>query len=176
MAGTTYTLTIDRTPHQSKPKGAEIGAITRRLQAAGPEAVSYEELERIILTGGTICCGCYQPTQSKWGEFVGMQLFALDFDNPDVLDPMDALGRCEEMNLPPLMMYFTFSATVEPWYPKYRLLFDAGELIADKHECECFLITLLEVFPEADQACKNLNRLYFGGSEAIRLDTADWMR
>lgn len=175
MAGTSFTLTIDRTPHQSKPKGAEVGAITRRLQAAGPEAVSYEELERIILTGGTICCGCYRPARDRWGEFVGMQLFALDFDNPDELGPMDALERCEAMKLSPLMLYFTFSATVEPWHPKYRLLFDAGVIITNQDRCKRYLATLLEVFPEADQACSNLNRLYFGGREAIRLDTASWV-
>ena len=112
MGDKLITITIDPTPHSEKPGSAETAVITRRLQAAGPSTVTFEELEAVILDGGTVCCGCFEPRGNAWGPFVGMQLFMLDFDDPDRLDPLAALDRCHELNLPPAFVYFTFSATV----------------------------------------------------------------
>ena len=166
MAGT-ITCTIDPTPHDRKPSGSEIGRITNRLKTSGPSIVTADELRAVILRGGSIVCGCYEPSREGWGAFKGMQLFMLDFDHPEKLEPLDALERCYQMHLQPLFCYFTFSATVDPWNPKFRLVFDAGEIIADEATAHEYLQTLLFLFPEADQSCSNLNRLFFGGLEII---------
>lgn len=166
MGNDTFTLTIDRTPHATKNQAiADVAAITRRLQAAGPETVTFEDLAATIEAGGTICCGCYQPSARGWGEFVGMQLLALDFDNPLELSPEAALRRCEELHLEPLLFYFTLSMTAS--YPKYRIIFDMGEFVTDAEAAHTALRELLGVFSEADQQCSNLNRLFFGGSKVL---------
>lgn len=172
--GDKYTLTIDRTPHTAKPNNKETALITRRLQAAGRVTLTYGELADLILTGGTFCCGCYQPSAKGWGEFVGMQMLALDFDRPDVLDPMDALDRCERLHIAPLLLYFTFGATVDPWYPKYRLVFNMGELVTDEDAAHGIIREMLDVFPEADKQCSNVSRLFFGGREIIDCRGGAW--
>lgn len=168
------TITVDHAPHAEKPNRVEAGAITRRLQLAGPTRITFEELGEIILQGGTVCCGTFEPCAGGWGEFLGMQLFMLDFDDPEKLEPIDALERCCKMHLPPAMIYFTFTATTEPWNPKYRLVFDNGEVITDEEKAREFLLNLLKLFPEADKACKNINRLFYGGQELIDCRAGRW--
>lgn len=190
-----FLVQLDPTPHAVKPEGAEIGAITRRLQQAGPSLVSFEELRDAILAGATWCGGCFEPHAGGWGPFVSQQIFALDFDNdaeyrrkdgskgkrpllPDergYLEPTDALARCKELGIAPMMLYVTFHATVEPWYPRYRIVFDAGELVTDEARASDVLKTLLAAFPEADQKCSNVNRLFFGGVEAFDLRAGRWL-
>ena len=76
-----FLIQLDQTPHAVKPEGAEIGAITRRLQQAGPSLVTFEELCDAILAGATWCGGCFEPCAGGWGPFVSQQLFGLDVDN-----------------------------------------------------------------------------------------------
>lgn len=166
MPSSTFQVQLDTVPFTSKPSGGEIAAITRRLQQAAPSTVTYDEFEAAILEGRTWCGACYAPCTASWGEFLGQQIFAIDVDHG--LDPLDALQRCEDIGLPPLLLYFTFSATVEPWNPRYRLVFDYGEPVKTEAEAREVIADLLAEFPEADAACKNPNRLFFGGIEVIR--------
>lgn len=93
-------------------------------------------------------------------------------DESGYLDPWEFLARFNKtFHRDPLMMHETFSfafdRTLEGrWNPEtrmcYRVIFDAGESIADRGKAEAVLARLLDVFPEADRACKNVNRLLFG--------------
>ena len=74
-----------------------------------------------------------------------------------------------------MMLYFTFHATVEPWYPRYRIVFDAGEQVTDEARASDVLKTLLAAFPEADQKCSNVNRLFFGGVEVVDCRSGRWL-
>ena len=190
-----FLVQLDPTPHASKPVGAEIGAITRRLQQAGPMLVTFGELRDAILAGATWCGGCFEACVGSWGPFVSQQLFALDVDNdasyvrrdgtrgkrpllPDedgYLDPIEALDRCKELGLAPMMLYFTHSATVDPWWPRYRLVFDVGEPVVEEARAREVLGKLLSIYPEADQACSNLNRLFFGGQEVVDCRGGRWV-
>lgn len=193
-----FPVTIDRVAYSSKPQGAEIGLITRRLQASGPVEVSPEELAEAIAGGHTWCGGCYEPSPRKWGRFIGQRIAALDFDNdvvvlgpdgkplkdaeghvvkrdlrPDeegYLDSWDALARWRStIGEMPLIMYpsFSFAQVADlsepPTKNKYRLVFDLGEGVTNEARAKTLLTRLLGVFPEADTACTNANRLYFGG-------------
>lgn len=77
------------------------------------------------------------------------------------LDPVDALDRCEQLELTPLLLYFSFSAHC-PDKMKYRLVLDLGEVVEDEADAAAIVESLLQAFPEADQSCSNLNRLFFG--------------
>lgn len=190
-----YPVLLDRTPHAAKPEGREIGAITRRLQQAGPTLVTFDVLREAILAGATWCGGLYESCHGGWGDFRGQRLFGLDIDNdaeyqrrdgsrgkrplqPDevgYLEPTDALVRCRKLGIEPMMLYFTFSATTDPWRPKYRIVFDAGELVPTEGEARSVIRALLDAFPEADQRCCNCNRLFFGGVEVIDCRAGRWL-
>lgn len=195
-----YRLTLDPQAFDRKPRGKEVGAITRRLQAAGPAEVTAEELARAIVSGHTWCGGCFEPRTDGWGKFLGMQLFGVDIDNatevldedgrplrdeaghrvkrslmpdePQYLDPWEALSRFNRaFHRDPLMVHATFTHTFDGtiagrWNPRtrmrYRIVFDAGKPVTDEDTARAVLSKLLEIFPEADSACKNPNRLLFG--------------
>lgn len=165
---TKYLVQLDRTPHGTKPKGAEVGAITRRLQNSDPAEVTCEELGAAILSGATWCSACYKPNAGGWGEFVSQQLFALDIDNAAQLDPLAAIHRCKSIGVEPLMIYFTFSATSDN--PRYRLIIAAPDPIRSEAWARLTIGGLLDMFPEADQACRNCNRLWYGGVEVVNCE------
>ena len=148
-----------------KPRAKEIRHIMHCIKVRGYETVSYREFVKAIENGYTFCCGCYKadPNGKKFGEFVGMQLLALDFDNPTperTVSIQDVLDRCEENDIEPLCYYNSFSSTRK--HPKFHFVFDMGDFITDESECTEYLLALLDKFPESDQSCKNLNRLWFG--------------
>lgn len=177
---------LDPTPHPSKPDEREIAAITRRLQGSGPVIVSEEEFIGAVMQGATWCGGCFGPSKAGWGPFWCEQLFALDLDNdagnhtplepgqPGYLDPVGALQRCKDLGLEPMMLYFTFSSSTEPWWPRYRLVFRTDEPVCDEVKARSVIGTLLRAFPEADQKCSNVNRLFFGGVEYVDCRHGGW--
>lgn len=192
-----FIVTIDRVAYSSKPRKRDIGAITRRMQASGPVEVTPEELADAIANGHTWCGGCFEPSPSKWGDFIGQRITALDFDNDVVvlgadgkplkdaeghnvkrdLQPgeegylyhWDALARWREVfDADPLLMYPSFSyeqvadLSQPPTRCKYRIVFDLGAVVTSEQAAEAAIKKLLRLFPEADQSCKNANRLFFG--------------
>lgn len=71
----------------------------------------------------------------------------------------------------PLLVYASFSfrfsgGMANRWDKearmKYRLVLDAGELVTNPEQAAKIREKLLRAFPEADSACSNANRLYFG--------------
>lgn len=177
---------VDRVGYRGrpKPKGTEMGAIRNRL--ARPEAhvsIGVEHLQWALEHGLTIMPGvCVGGTRA--GDWVRQQLWFLDFDNDaeaerrgyPPLDPLDAMARAyDEPNgrahdLEPLFLYFSASATVEPWNPRYRLVFAAPEPVSDRRDAERVGAELLRIFPEADQSSCQLNRMFLSpGKEVLPL-------
>lgn len=93
-------------------------------------------------------------------------------DESGYIDPWECLNRFNKyFHVDPLMMYesfkFSFDRSLEGrWNPetrmRYRVIFDAGEVVTEEAEAAKVAESLLQVFPEADQSCSNVNRLYFG--------------
>jgi len=187
-----FRVTLDSVSYSSKPTGQDATAITRRLQAAGSTECDAATFCEHVKRGRTWVGGCYEPKRGAWGKFVGQQIFALDFDNAATvtvngrpvkdetghevkralrpgeaghLDPVDALDRCEQLQLEPMCLYFTMSAKCPDW-PKYRVVFDMGDAL-DQETAQGVIQSLLTAFPEADQACKNTNRLFFGSNGEV---------
>lgn len=175
MTGT-FAVTLDPVPFSHKPRGREVAGVTRRMQAAGATLVTAAEFVEHVRAGKTWCGGTFSPCEGGWGEFQGQRLFALDFDNgthdrplhegdEGFLHPLAALDRCDSLQIMPLCLYFSMSATYAgddaANVYRYRLVFDM-ENEHDGRAAQAILKTLLELFPEADPACRNANRLWFG--------------
>ena len=173
-------VTLDDVFYRVKPQGSEYGAITKRLQQAGPTICTPTEFSNHVKCGGTWVGAVYEPSDSGWGNFIGQRLFGLDFDNATsrngaksplsvgdegYLDPVDALDRCEKLGFSPMLLYFTYSARCPDW-PRFRLVFDIGEMV-EEEMAKKILRAFLKAFPEADQACKNPNRLYLGSNGEV---------
>lgn len=64
-----------------------------------------------------------------------------------------------------MCLYFTMGAKCPDW-PKFRLVFDMGRPL-DKATAEAVIQSLLTAFPEADQQCRNCNRLFYGSGGEV---------
>ena len=183
-------VTLDSVAYTSKPS-QYVKAITNRMKQAGPTELTRAEFCEALRRGQTWSGGTFEPSRGEWGAFLGEQIFALDFDNDavvygadgkPVLDaeghklkrPLmphekmflgipDALRRCDELGLPLLCVYT--SMRHKPKWPKYRLVFDAGEVITDHQAARDTIATLREMFPQCDQSITKPNRLFFGSTE-----------
>ena len=151
---------LDNVQYKDKPQGIEIAKITNRLEKAQVE-VEIKELANRLVRGQT-----FKPSflmgkkETDWKE---QQLFALDFDKNTTIEA--ELNRCKELNILPVFAYTSFSHTSE--HHKFRLVFCNDEVITDYNTALQLQLTLMQIFSNSDERCKNLSRLYFGGKELI---------
>ena len=196
-----FHVTLDNVAYSRKPSGGEIAAITERAKRAGGVLMDYDSFTRHVYNGGTWVPGTFTTGKVNdegkviWGDFISLQVFALDFDNdtkvldadgkpvkgkkrpllphePGYLNPTQALARCRKLGALPFLMYFSFSA--RPGWPRYRLVFDIGEPCCNEGEAGGYIATMLKEFPEADQGCSNANRLFFGSPRAVHTFREVW--
>lgn len=151
---------LDKKEYKSKPQGIEIAKITNRLESSQTE-ISIKELIDSLIKGCT-----FKPSllngrrEDNWIE---QQLFALDFDENTTIN--NELKRCNELGILPVFGYTSFSHTEE--HHKFRLVFCTNEVITDYNIAKQLQLTLMNIFNNCDDKCKNLSRLYFGGKQVI---------
>lgn len=148
---------LDRVYYKEKPRGGEWGRLTNSMKNAGQEFVSKRDFCEHLRRGGSWIGGHFSDGLTNLEV---LRLIALDFDSPDRLPPLAALDRCERLDVWPMVLYFTLSAT--PANPRYRLIFDCGEDVTDVKEAREIIAALLARFPEADKACRDPARRWLG--------------
>ena len=154
-------LTLDDAYYKTKPGRAEFGKITNRIKAARPREVSKGDFCSHVANGGSWVGGEFENDLKK---LVRWQLSALDFDDGS-FSPTDALDRCELLNITPMCVYFTLSATLDN--PRFRLVFMLDQPLTDEKQARKCISALLGAFPEADQSCKNPNRIFLGSQGEV---------
>lgn len=184
-----FSVLLDSVAYDRKPEGMA-GAVRNRLAA---ETVTESGLCAAIACGRSFQFGMLDGKGFRQSNWVAQQLAAADFDNKtDVLDdngkplrdsdnkvvkrdlepgelgfidPVDAVQRAYDAGLPPMALYFTFSSTLE--HPRFRLVFLLAEPVTDPAVMKAANMGLLALFPEADPACKDLVRLYYGSGGEV---------
>lgn len=171
------TLNLDKTTHNSKPEGALAGAIQNRIRSA-KTTVTVEKLAYWLHNGATMyASACNDKNDASWEA---QEVFALDFDNHEndikkygYLSIEAALERCEDYNLKPAFYYTSFSHQTEKdnYVDKFRLVFISDIKITDVRIRNVMQMGLMKIFPECDNRCKNLSRLFFGSKQgAVEID------
>lgn len=154
-------LTLDDVRYTAKPDRAEFARLMNRMKAAKPRDVDRREFCEHVAAGKSFiggAFGCGLKTLDSW------QLAALDFDDGS-LSPIEALDRCERLDIAPTLLYFTLSSVVEK--PRFRLAFDLGQSVHDADVAADVIATLMHEFPEADGKCKNPNRIFLGSNGEV---------
>lgn len=154
---------IDNKQYNNKPSGAEIGLITNRLVNSKTE-IEIKDLAEKLTRGQT-----FKPSfliGKSEADWQGQQLFALDFDENTTIEAES--NRCRALNILPVIIYTSFSNTEE--HNKFRLVFCTNEVITDYNTAKKLQLTLMSIFINCDEKCKNLSRLYFGGRKLIYLN------
>ncbi|MDO4298269.1 MAG: hypothetical protein Q4C59_07320, partial [Lachnospiraceae bacterium] len=100
-------------------------------------------------------------------NFSHQQVYGLDIDGD--LKFEDFLDRAKEYQILPAFVYATYSYTEQE--QRYRAIFINDCEIDNPQAARILLGMLLLIFPEADQNCKDLARLFFGGKGLLYLDS-----
>ena len=96
-------------------------------------------------------------------NFEQIQLFALDFDNKPENQTTwkHEFARAEHYGLPVLFAYETLRSNENN--RRFRMVFLNDGSINNKSAAEFIIKTLITIFPNSDQSCGNVLRMYFGG-------------
>ena len=151
-----------------KPQGREIGSIKTAMERI---EVTLADLAEAVANGQTFCPGVLEGG-CKNAHWKSQQVFALDFDNKenDPLALQHFRSKCDRLNIMPSLIYSTFSSTDDT--PKFRALFLCQSPVTQKERSKAVMNALLNVFPEADQSCKDSGRLFFGGTKILYQDNS----
>lgn len=160
----TIKLQLDNTGYKQKPT-SEYSRIKPRVQNSEPIDISIADLLDKLAQGHTVSPAVMNGTKaSEWAQ---QQLFLVDVDsdkkNPAPLLTVDkAIEICKTNQLPLCFYYYTFSHTENN--PRFRLGFVMDTVITELIKRKTIVEVLLTLFPNADKACKNADRIFLGSN------------
>lgn len=160
-----FTISLDATRNEQKPTD-DVRRIGFRLKRA---EVTLEELATKLTQpyGYTFSPGVFNADGVRSNKaWVNQQLFALDFDHGITLD--EVLARATMYDVMPAFAYTSFSST--EFNHKFRVIWALDELVTTEQVRNLVILSLMQIFPESDNSCKDASRIYFGGKEIIHND------
>jgi hypothetical protein len=169
-------LHIDSRGYKNKPSGAEVGIVSNRVTQAVME-VTAPELARVMASGYTAVLATMNGKR-KISNMIQQQVLMVDFDNKDEATKKKTEGMfytsIEDIMADSYIqknasfLYKTFSHS-EGW-DKFRVVFILDKPLTSIEEVYGAYDYLFEKYPNADVACKDPSRLFFGGHEYIEID------
>lgn len=156
-------ISLDNEEFTHKPEKSNIGRINNRIAGQIRTETLVALAKYIGKDGRSFCPAIFEYKHRKKENFREIQLFVLDFD--DGTDYRTIKDKCEAFGLPFFFSYHTFSSTQD--IPKYRVVLCHQVPISMKWLAEMMLDMLKELFPEADTACFEISRMFFGGKGVI---------
>lgn len=165
---------IDNVSYNKKPEKYEIARARKRavtnygeydLKDIADHVGNYgHAMVPSILVGGI-----------KQENFKSIQLFMLDFDGckdgKGVNISYDEVKeKANRYGLKIAFAYRTLSCPDTIPFFKFRIAFVHNIPLPDKNLAKLVYRLLLKIFPEADTACQNLDRVFLGGKELIDYD------
>lgn len=176
----TVIVQMDNTCYQSKPSKTEVSRLKQTIGLSAPITLSPDAFRDAMLQGQSFSPGILHGT--KAADWQKQQLFCIDIDNEEKgaekgapkqraalpLDVPEVLRRSAEWNIEPFLIYETFSSV--PEWQKFRIVFAADRVLTDPAERDGLQLALMELFPECDAACKNRDRLFYGGKAVLHFN------
>jgi hypothetical protein len=171
-------LHIHKQGFTSKPEGKIIGAISNEITNSTME-VEPEQLAQIMGAGHTAVLATMNGKRKAF-NMEQQQVLMLDFDNKDENKQMTQgmfYTSIEEILADPFIqenasfLYKTFSHA-DGW-DKFRVAFVLDKSLKTLEEVYGAYQYLLDKYPNADKACKDPSRIFFGGTEYIEINFAN---
>jgi hypothetical protein len=161
-------ISLDNVKYTKKPEKWEIAGISNRV-GSGIQQLDSASIksfaENVGQHGISFAPATFKNGVRKVEAFEQMQLLALDFDNGVTL--AEVMGRTKKYDLPILFAYETFTSINQN---KFRVAFLNNASIDDVRLAKISQNALMEIFPEADRACKDVSQMYFGGKRLLYFD------
>lgn len=155
---------LDRVRHSIKPTGKkEMAEINNRLPKLKKEIDIKSLAVQVGKHGCSFCCATFTGDKRQVKDMEQIQIFGLDFDHGVTFDEIK--NRAKRYNLPIAFAYHTFSSTEED--PRFRIIFAHDSSVEDQRAAKIIIDMLLAIFPEADQQCSDVGRMFLGGKGLI---------
>lgn len=170
---------IDGRQYKSKPRGAEFGAISRRLETTPGQSLSIEEFVQHLKQGRSYLSG--HLTSKSMGRVKeninNINFFSLDVDNhylenkQDVYTKYtreDAIQHIDDLlGITPIIIYTTFSAQNSNGSERFRLIY-ALDHCAGNGDISWVLNYISENSRDIfDKACKDASRIFLATNQSI---------
>lgn len=159
---------LDSKAFKQKPTSHDMGALNNRI-IKHETSLPMDELALAIIAGKTFVPaifkainGTVKRNKECWNS---QQVVALDFDEGMTLEEVLEDTFFKENAA---FIYTTFSHTESKH--KFRVVFVLSEVVTNYQMIESMLQELMAMYPQADKACKDATRLFFGGKELFELD------
>lgn len=191
-------VSYDRVAFVVKPSRENLVGSARRVRSKRANLVSTSELLSIACHGHSFALASYEVdpywARPRWGRFLGANACVLAFENEHeehYVQPTDVLERLCSLNLDPLIMYHAFGS--KPGYdgchglaafrgrpslvyhPRFRVVVRLAETVTDAAEAQKAIRALYARFPEADQRCRDVDRIFLGSrSYGYDFTNTDW--
>ena len=165
---------IDNVFYKTKPTGQDIGIIVKRLKRKEHiREVTAEELSQLVTIGYSFTTAALNGTKEK--NFCSQQLAIVDIDNErkdiPIMTIEDSINILENNKINYSFIYYTFNHSSA--LPKFRIVCILDEPITDPNEAKRLNQYIIFLFPQADKACHDLNRLYLGSNKEIATEVYD---
>ena len=152
-----YKISINTKKYTHKPEKDEIIEINSNLTET---ELSHKEMAVLIGEQGCTFAPAVFNGRRKQENFREQQLIALDFDSGITFE--DVEKRAERYGLEILFAYKTFSWT--PVNEKFRTVFAMSSVMTDSFTAGVIIAIFMELFPECDRVCRDVSRMFFGGT------------
>lgn len=171
------TLHIDEVKYNAKPNRYS-GAISNRITGKTTE-VEPQQLADAVASGQTVLCGVMNGKRQK-ANLQSQSLIMLDFDNSKKVDGVEHKYTGKDyMTIQKVMdnpfikenasfLYKTFSSTAD--HEKFRAVFFLDKTLTNEYQVSALYSELFKRFPQADIACSDSSRLFFGGVSYVEVD------
>lgn len=155
---------------KEKPNSTEIRLLNREIVRNSPTTINARELLIDILGNGkSVLTGIFNKRRSK-STLKQASILLLDFDNVDINNQYTINDLLEDdfMLNNAVGYYKTLSYTKE--HEKFRVVFILPEPILTANVYEDIYNELLLRYPMADGKCKDVCRLFYGGTNPVLID------
>jgi hypothetical protein len=160
---------MDYQQYISKPDKTDKTApqlLSRRIGKQVHQMQSRREIAHYIRSigskGQTFCPATFHNRWRQTKNFEQTQMFVLDFDG--TIDMSAIYDRTEKYGLPIFFVYETFSSED---CDRFRVVFLYDSPVKDIKAAQIIQNSLMTMFPEADENCRDIVHMYYGGKNLI---------
>ena len=174
-----FKLHLHNKGYKAKPSGKEIGLISKEITSEVTTITPAELALKVGQEGHTTVLATMNGKRNKF-NMIQQQVLMIDFDNTEIIDGKkkkttgSSYTSIMDMICDPYIqknasfIYKTLSHK-DSW-EKFRVAFILDKPMTKIEEVYGAYDFLLNKYPNADKACKDPSRLFFGGTEYITVN------
>ncbi len=169
--------TVDDIGYTEKPKDQEtIKSLNNRIGVKA-DWFNFANFADMVGNKGHTFCPATFECNGKWAPrrkntFLQQQIFALDFDGG--ITQEEVLKRALDYKIPPTFIYKTLSSD-DIEVDKFRVIWVADFIVSDIVTAEGIIKLLMTIYPDADKACKDCCRMFFGGKGITHMSSNPYL-